>query len=182
MFQAGVFTLGIFTDDSNVDVLQAGGNTRDVLAERKGSIHIEVFAHSDVEGLVAKFGDRSEQGTLDTDLVAAERGKRFLEELVVLGSQTRNIVLFELDGSVGSLEHVLQRSSNLGTNTVTRDKSDSVLAAILFRENLHFVYTAKCILSIPFTVKALTVFCSAGAGEGMEGPASAANERTAVCK
>jgi hypothetical protein len=62
------------------------------------------------------------ENTLQTELVALERGEGLLEELLgvlVAGVDTANIDLLPLDGHVVGLEDGLDRFSDLGTNSVT---------------------------------------------------------------
>ena len=136
MFQTRVFTFSVFTNDSNINIVQTRFNTRHILTERKRGIHIKILTHADVEGLVAQTRGGGEEGTLETDLVTTERGKGFLEERIIFGCQTGHIVLFEFDRHIGSLEDILDRRSEFLTDTITRNESDSVLSSILLGEDL----------------------------------------------
>jgi len=53
VLQARVFSLGVLTDDAEVDILVAGLVTWDVLDEDNGRIDIEFLSHGNVERLVA---------------------------------------------------------------------------------------------------------------------------------
>ena len=75
MFQARIFTLSVFTNDSNINIVQASGNTRNVLDKRERGIHVKILTHKDVERAVTKFGGGGEKSTLETDLVATKRCK-----------------------------------------------------------------------------------------------------------
>lgn len=74
--------------------------------------------------------------TLETQLVALQRGNRLPEELLgllVARVHSANIDLLPLNGDIVGLEDLLDRLGNLETNTVTGDQSDGVLAAELGR-------------------------------------------------
>lgn len=122
MLQARVFTLGVLTDDAEVDVLVAGVVAGDVLDQDDGGVDIELLTQSDVEGLVAGALNGGMQDTLETQLVALERGNGLAEELLgvlVARLDTGHIDLLPLDGHIVGLEDLLDRLGHLGTNTIT---------------------------------------------------------------
>ncbi|RUS28646.1 hypothetical protein BC938DRAFT_481634 [Jimgerdemannia flammicorona] len=49
VFQSRILSLGVFADDSEVDTVMAGRVSGDIFNERDGGVHVEVFAHDDVE-------------------------------------------------------------------------------------------------------------------------------------
>ena len=133
VLEAGVLTLGVLTDDAQVDVLVAGLVAGDVLDERDGGVDVELLAHGDVEALVAGAADGRVQDTLEAELVALEGGDGLAEG--GLGApavlDTGDGDLLPLDGHVVGLEDGLDRLGHLATDTVTGDQADGVLAAKL---------------------------------------------------
>lgn len=133
VLEARVLTLGVLSDDAQVDVLVAGLIAGNVLDEGDGGVDVELLSHGDVEALVAGSADGGVKDTLETELVALERGDGLTEGL--LGSagtlETRDLDLLPLDGDVVGLEDSLDRLGDLGTDTVTGDEGDGVLAAEL---------------------------------------------------
>lgn len=136
MFKTRVFTFSVFTNDSNINIVQASRDTRDVLDKRERCVHVKILTHKDVERAVTKLGSGSEKSTLKTDLVATKRSKRLLEERIIFRSQTRDIILLKFNRSIGSLEDILDTGSNFLTNTITRNKSNTANTTILLGVNL----------------------------------------------
>ena len=141
VLEAGVLALGVLTDNAQVDILVAGLVARDVLDEGDGGVDVELLAHSDVEGGVAGAVHGGVEDTLETELVAAERGDTLTEGRlgaggssgIGAGGETRNLDLLPVDGDIVGLEDSLDRLGDLSTNTVTGDEGDGVLAAKLGR-------------------------------------------------
>jgi hypothetical protein len=134
VLEAGVLALGVLTDDAEVDVLVARLVAGDVLEQDNRGVDVELLAQGDVEGTVAGALDGRVEDTLETELVALERGNRLAEELLgvdVARLDTGDVDLLPLDGDVVGLEDLLDRLGNLGTDTVTGDQRDRVLAAEL---------------------------------------------------
>lgn len=134
VLQTRVFTLSVLTDDAHVDTLVAGLVAGDVLDQRDGGVDVELLSHGDVEGLVARSLEGSVQDTLQAQLVAAQRRDGLLEHLLCrlrAVVQTRDIDLLPLDGHVVGLEDGLDTLRNFGTDAVTGDEGDGVLAAVL---------------------------------------------------
>jgi hypothetical protein len=53
VLETGVLSLGVLTDDAEVDVLVASLVTGDVLDQRDGGVDVQLLTQGDVEGLVA---------------------------------------------------------------------------------------------------------------------------------
>ena len=122
VLETRVFTLGVLTDDAEVDVLVACLVTRDVLEEDDGSVDVELLTEGNVEGTVAGSLDGGVQDTLETELVALQRGDGLAEELLgvdVARVNTGYVDLLPLNGNIVRLEDLLDRLGNLRTNTVT---------------------------------------------------------------
>jgi hypothetical protein len=122
VLKTGVFSLGVLTNDAEIDILVASLVTGNVLDQRDRGVDVQLLTKGDVEGLVTRTLDGSVENTLQTELVALERGEGLLEELLgvlVAGVDTANIDLLPLDGDVVGLEDGLDRFSDLGTNSVT---------------------------------------------------------------
>lgn len=110
VLKARVFTLGVLTDDAQIDVLVAGLVARDVLDKDDRSVDVELLTKSDVEGLVTGALDGSVQDTLETELVPLERCYRLAEQLLgvlVASLHTTDIDLLPLDRNVVCLEDFL---------------------------------------------------------------------------
>lgn len=134
VLETRVLALGVLTDDAEVDVLVAGLVAGDVLEEDDRGVDVEFLAESDVERAVAGALDGGVEDTLETELVALQRGDGLAEELLgvdVARVNTRDIDLLPLNGNVVRLEDLLDRVGDLSTNTVTGDQGDGVLAAEL---------------------------------------------------
>ncbi|GKT63064.1 LOW QUALITY PROTEIN: hypothetical protein ColTof4_05343 [Colletotrichum tofieldiae] len=131
----GVLALGVLTDDGKVDTLVAGLVAGDVLDEGDGGVDVELLAHGDVEGLVAGALNGGVQDTLEAELVAAEGGDGLAEKVLGLlgggGVEAGDLDLLPLNGDVVGLEDGLDALGDLGTDTVTGDQGDRVLAAKL---------------------------------------------------
>lgn len=122
VLEAGVFTLGVLTDDAEIDILVASLVAGDVLDQDNRGIDIELLAQSDVERLVTRTLDGGEKDTLQTQLVAAKRCNGFLKQLLrvlVARVHTTDVDLFPLNGYIVGLEDSLYRFGDLGTNAVT---------------------------------------------------------------
>jgi hypothetical protein len=130
-----VLTLGVLSDDAQVDVLVAGLVTGDVLDQADAGVDVELLSHGDVEALVAGSADGGVEDTLETELVALERSDRLTEGILSSAGalETGDLDLLPLNGDVVGLEDGLDRLGNLGTDTITGDEGDGVLAAVLGR-------------------------------------------------
>lgn len=134
VLEARVLTLGVLTDDAQVDVLVAGLVAGDVLDQGDGGVDVELLTHGDVEGLVAGAAYGGVEDTLEAELVAAERGNTLTERrlgLLAALLDTRNLDLLPVNGDVVGLEDGLDRLGNLTTDTITGDEGDGVLGAVL---------------------------------------------------
>jgi hypothetical protein len=141
VLETRVLTLGVLTDDAEIDILVAGLVAGDVLDQRDGGVDVELLTHGNVEGGVARAVHGSVEDTLETKLVAAERGDALAESLLSAGGsgsigasgETRDLDLLPVNGDIVGLEDSLDRLGNFGTDTVTGDEGDGVLAAELGR-------------------------------------------------
>lgn len=122
VFKTRIFSLGVFTNDAEIDIFMACLVARDVLYEDDGRKDVELLAQSNVERLMAGAFHRSEQDTLKAQLVATERRDRLLEKFLrVLISRINatDVYLFPLDRNIVGFENSLDRFGNFGTDTVT---------------------------------------------------------------
>ena len=125
VLEARVLALGVLTDNAEVDVLVAGLVAGDVLDQDDGGVNVEFLTECDVERLVAGALDGSVKDTLETQLVALQRGDRLAEELLrVLAAllHAGDVDLLPLDRHIVGLEDGLDRLGNLSTDTVTCDR------------------------------------------------------------
>jgi len=110
VLEARVLSLGVLTDDAEVDVLVAGLVAGNVLDQNNRGVDVEFLTEGDVERLVAGALDGSVEDTLETELVALERGDGLSEQLLgvlVASLDTGDIDLLPLDGDVIGLEDLL---------------------------------------------------------------------------
>lgn len=131
-----VLTLGVLTDDTQVNILVAGLVAGNVLDQADAGVDVELLAHGYVEALVAGAADGSVKDTLEAELVATERGDTLTESVLSALTtilNTSDIDLLPLNGDVVGLEDGLDGLGNLGTDTVSGDEGDGVLAAVLGR-------------------------------------------------
>lgn len=147
VLETRVLSLGVLTDDGEVDALMAGGVAGDVLAENEGSVHVEVLADGDVEGRVAEGRDGGVEDTLKTDLVASQGLDRLLEGLVVSRGVARDIELLPVDRDVGSLEDGLNSRGSLLSDTVTGDQGNGVATSKLGRGDLLSMFARVRLIS-----------------------------------
>ena len=191
VLETRVLALGVLTDDAEINVLVACLVAGDVLEEDDRGVDVELLAKSDVERTVAGALDGGVEDTLETELVALQRGDGLAEELLgvdVAGVDTRNIDLLPLDGHVVRLEDLLDRLGDLSTDTVTGDQGDGVLAAELGgledvladgREGCISLDTDRV-----FGMHVTAVLCYYGGDvhrAAMEGPAARWAPRRSVC-
>ena len=152
VLQAGVLTLGVLTDDAQVDILVASLVAGDVLDQGDGGVDVQLLTESDVEGLVARPLNGSVQNTLQTELVALERGQRLAEQLLrvlVASVDTADVDLLPLDGDVIGLEDGLDRLGDLSTNSVTYPKSVFPFLCFARRQEVDGAIEEICDESIP---------------------------------
>jgi len=110
VLETRVLSLGVLTDDAEVDVLVAGLVAGDVLDQDNRGVDVELLTKSDVERLVTGTLDGGVEDTLETELVALERGDGLSEQLLgvlVASLDTGDIDLLPLDGDVVGLEDLL---------------------------------------------------------------------------
>ena len=136
MLETTVFTLGVLTDNAEIDILVTGDQAGDVLDKGDGGVDVELLTQGDVEGGVAGTADGRVEDTLQAELVAPERGDGLGECILGAGGR-RGVVqagyldLLPCDRYVVGLEDGLDALGNLGTDTITGDEGDGVLAAVL---------------------------------------------------
>lgn len=136
MFKARVFSLGVLTDDTKVNIFVACLVARNVFDQNNRRKNIKLLPQSNIERLVARALNGGEEDTLETQLVAAERSDGFLKELLrvlVTCIHTTDIYLLPLNGYIVGLEDSLDRFGDFSPNSVTWNKRNSVLSAILGR-------------------------------------------------
>lgn len=122
VLEAGVLSLGVLTDNAKVDIFVARFVAGDVLDQHNRGIDIKLLTQGNVERLVARTLNGSEEDTLQTQLVPAKRCDGFFEQFLrvfVACVHTSNVDLLPLNGHIVGLEDSLYRFSNLSTDTVT---------------------------------------------------------------
>lgn len=72
VLETAVLSLGVLTDDAQVNVLVSGLVAGDVLDQDNGGVNVKLLAHGDVEGRVAGALHGGVQDTLETELVALQ--------------------------------------------------------------------------------------------------------------
>lgn len=130
VLEARVLALGVLTDDAEVDVLVARLVAGDVLEQDNGSVDVEFLTKGDVERAMSRSLDGGVENTLETKLVALERGNGLAEEffrVLVASLDTRDVDLLPLNGNIVCLEDLLDRFGDLSTDTVTCAKFNIML-------------------------------------------------------
>ena len=67
VLQAGVLSLRVLTNDSEVDVVVARGYAREGLAKNNGRVNVELLTHGDVPRDVTGLGDGREENTCSAE-------------------------------------------------------------------------------------------------------------------
>lgn len=137
VLETAVLSLGVLTDDAQVDVLVPRLVAGDVLDQDDGGVDVELLTHGHVEAGVAGPLDGGVQDTLEAELVALQGRDGLAEELLGAlqrrGVHTGHVDLLPVDGNIVGLEDGLDALGDLGTDTVTGDQGDGVLATELGR-------------------------------------------------
>ncbi len=134
VLKAGVLSLGVLTDDGEINILVAGLVTWDVLDQDNGGVDVELLTESDVEGLVAGALDWGVQDALKTNLIALQGSNGLAEKLLrvlVAGLDTGDVDLLPLNWNIVGLKDGLDSLGDLSSDTVTWDEGGSVLRAVL---------------------------------------------------
>lgn len=118
VLEARVLTLGVFTDQGHVDILQTGLDTGNVLDKNKGSVNIQLPTQGNVKGSMARLFNGGVENSLQTDLISLERVDGLGDTLAAV-TNTRDLNLFPVYGDVFSLENALDRVGDFSTNSVT---------------------------------------------------------------
>lgn len=129
VLQTGVLTLGVLSDQSKVNTVQSGLDTRNVLDQHQRGVDVQLLSQGDVKRLGVGVG-WGVQDTLQTDLVSLQ-GVDGLGDTLRVVSQTRNLNDLPLDRNSLVLEDGLDGVGDFLTDTVTWNQGDGVLAAVL---------------------------------------------------
>lgn len=119
VLNAGVFTLGVLTNEDDIDIVVRGLVACDRLAGTEVGEEVEGTAEGEVEGDVS-LSDGGSEGSLQCDVVAGDAvdcgvGDDRLAVLELRG----DIAELPLDGCVGGGEDVLDRLCDFRADTVT---------------------------------------------------------------
>lgn len=128
VFNAGVLSFGVFTDEHSVDVVVSGLETFDGLAWSNVRKEVEGSSEGQVERDVT-LTDRGSEGTLECDSVLLDGDDGlFRDGLLAVLDEGSDGNFLPLDGDVGSAVDLLDGVGDFGTDTVTGDHRDGVLA------------------------------------------------------
>jgi hypothetical protein len=129
VLDTGVFSLRVLTDQDSVDVVVGCLVAGDGSAGTDVGEEVEGTAESKVERDVA-LADGSRKRALEGDQVLLDAGDGLVGDdcLAVLVQARGHVDGLPLDWDVGGRVDVLDRLRNLGTDTITLDESDGVLA------------------------------------------------------
>ncbi len=129
VLNTGVFSLGVLTDQDRVDVVVGCLVAGDGSAGSDVGEEVEGTAESKVEGDVA-LADGSRKRALEGDQVLLDAGDGLVgdDRLALLVQARGHVDRLPLDWDIGGRVDVLDRLRNLGTDTITLDESDRVLA------------------------------------------------------
>lgn len=128
VLNAGVFTLGVLADKDGIDVVVGGLEAGNRAAGTQVGEQVEGAAEGQVERDVA-LADGGGQRTLEGNLVLADVLNGGIGDggLAVL-EDGGNVDRLPGDGDLGGAEDVLDGLGNLGTDTVTLDQGNKVVA------------------------------------------------------
>ena len=129
VLNAGVFPLGVLTDQDGVDVVVGGLEALDGPAGTNVGEEVEGATEGQVQRDVT-LADGGREGTLEGNVVPVDALDGLVgDDRLAVGVQARgDVARLPLDGHVGGLVDVLDRLRNLGANTVALDERDGVLA------------------------------------------------------
>jgi hypothetical protein len=133
VLDAGVFALGVLTDEHGVDVVVGSLVSLDALAGTHVGEQVEGPSEGQVEGDVT-FANGSSERALEGDKVALDRldGGVGDDGLAVLVEVRGDIDRLPLDGHAGGGVDVLDGLCDLRANTVALDQGNSVVAVAAF--------------------------------------------------
>jgi hypothetical protein len=129
VLQSSVLSLGVFTDDGEVDIVVSGGHTGQRLADDHVGVNVERLTHGNVPRVVSV--DGGVENSLETDLVSLEGLHGSLELGLVSVGLTADIVLLPLNGDIQRGKDLLDRVGNLVSDTVSGNQSDGVGSTVL---------------------------------------------------
>lgn len=69
VFQTGVLSFRVLTNDCKVDIFVTGGESRKRLAEDNGSIDVELLTHGNIPRDVARLRNRGEENPYAPDII-----------------------------------------------------------------------------------------------------------------
>jgi hypothetical protein len=129
VLQPGVLSLGVFTDNGEIDIVVSSRNTGQGLADDYVGVNVQRLSHGDVPRVVSV--DRGVENSLETDLVSLEGLHGSLELGLVSVGLTTDIVLLPLHGDVQRGKDLLDRVGHLVSDTISGDQGDSVSSTVL---------------------------------------------------
>eukprot|EP01137_Pigoraptor_chileana_P032186 Opistho-2@21176 len=132
MLETAVLSLGVLTNNNEIDVVVASGISRNAPALDDISKEIKFLAKDHVKALVAAAANRSGNDAFESDFVTPNGENALLERIAV----RRNISLvhfntLKLNRHICMLEDCLHNRRELRTNTISRNKGDGVPATVL---------------------------------------------------
>lgn len=132
-----VFTFSVFTNEDGINVLIRGLVALDRATRTDIGIQVEGTTEGQVERNVT-LTNGSGKRTLESNGTLADTGNSLIRDgsLTVLDNGG-NINLFPFNRSLCGGKDFLDRTRDLGTNTITRDKGDKVVTLETKSENQH---------------------------------------------
>lgn len=127
MLNTGIFTFSVFTNEDSINILVRGLVTFDRATRTNVGIQVEGTTEGQVERNVTLTNGSSKR-TLESNGTLTDTGNSFIRDgsLTVLDNGG-NINLFPFNRSLCGGKDFLDRTRNLGTNTITRDEGDKVI-------------------------------------------------------
>lgn len=125
MFKAGIFTLGVFPNDDDIDIVVASRQPVQIEAMDARGVEIKLLPELNVEG-VDTSTDGSLQATLEADLIVADGGNHLRRHAVHVSV---DLEALEMDGSVHSLKDLFNGTGNKRTDAIARYKGDGVIGS-----------------------------------------------------
>ena len=123
VFHAAVQTLGVFANDDQIDVVEAGVDARQAAHRSNSGVKRELFAHLHVDGRKA-FANGSGAGTFQRHFVVADRIDSFFRQhlFTVLERAEPGFAALPVKACAGGVQDPHDGVSNFRADPVSRDQ------------------------------------------------------------
>lgn len=168
VLNTGIFTFSVFTNEDSINILVRGLVTFDGATRTNVGIQVEGTTEGQVERNVTLTNGSSKR-TLESNGTLTDTGNSFIRDgsLTVLDNGG-NINLFPFNRSLCGGKDFLDRTRNLGTNTITRDEGDKVITLETKSEKSTWAKSSYCWITDKCTYIAVLLsvkgLCNTGSG------------------